>query len=55
MMTTFNTLQSYRSMAIFFCSLSSILGSNREIGGGNTYLGTYLPEKMNLVETEIYC
>jgi hypothetical protein len=35
--------------------LSSKLGSNREIFGGSTYLGKFLPERMDLVEREIYC
>jgi hypothetical protein len=43
MMTTFNISRIKYIIGDFYCSLSSILGSNRTIDGGNTYLLKYVP------------
>jgi hypothetical protein len=50
MMTMFNTFRIISIISDFYCSLSSILGSNSEIVSGKSNLGKYLPERMNLVK-----
>ena len=46
-MTTFDKCRIVQNVGDLYGSLSSNRGSNREIVGGSTYLGKYIPERMN--------